>query len=367
MSRFDIDMIPHGLRIQLAKLYPDYEIVAAWDLAPDSGATRSATQKAAGYGRPVRMALRGAHGETLELVWRVATANAFGHDRRADRAGNLLLAYDDFARIPQHVQALDVGAITDGGALISLREGRELYLLTTYARGTIYAEDLRSVARAGKASPLDVGRAAALARYLGKLHQPMQDPTRYRRAIRDLIGHGEGIYGIVDAYRDDVPGAAPPRLAELERACAQWRWDLRNKEARLCRTHGDFHPFNVVFDDGTHFQMLDASRGTCGDPADDVTAMAINYLLFGLEDRASWRSGLGTLWHTFWREYLAERPDPELLACAPPYWTWRTLVVCNPVFYPELSEPGRRALLGLAERALSARRLDPAWADELFA
>ncbi len=366
VSRFDVDLLPPGLQRQLARLYPDYEIVAAWDLAPDTGASRSASDKAAGYGRPFRLALRGSHGETLELVWRVATANVFGHDRRADRAGNIVLAYDDFARVPQHVAALDLGAITNSGELISLRDGKELYLLTTYARGTLYAEDLRAVARSGVARPLDLARVRALARYLAQLHQPMSDPVRYRRAVRDLIGHGEGIYGIVDAYGEDVPGAAPPRLAELERACAQWRWTLRGKHARLCRTHGDFHPFNVVFDDGTHFQLLDASRGTCGDPADDVTAMAINFLLFGIDSRATWKTGLGALWSAFWTEYQTARPDPELLACAPPFWTWRTLVVCNPVFYPELSGDGRSALLAMAERALSARRLDPSWADELF-
>ena len=366
MSRYDTDMLPPGLRHQLAQLYPDYEIVAAWELAPDSGASRQATQKAAGYGRPVHIALRGGHGETLELVWRVATANVFGHDRRADRAGNMLLAYDDFSRIPDHVQALDVGAINSDGSLSSLRGSGELYLITSYARGAIYADDLREVARTGKATAKDLGRVQVLAHYLAKLHTPLADPPRYRRAIRDLIGHGEGIYGIVDAYGEEVPSAAPPRLAELERACAQWRWDLRGKASRLCRTHGDFHPFNVVFDDGTHFTTLDASRGTCGDPADDLTAMAVNFLLFGMESRASWRTGLGMLWHAFWNEYFAARPDPELLACAPPYWTWRTLVVCNPVFYPELSAQGRDRLLGLAERALSARRLDLAWADELF-
>lgn len=366
MDRFDVDQLPRGLHVQLARLFPDYEVVAAWELLPDSGATRGASQKAAGYGRPVRLALRGPHGETRDLVWRVATANVFGHDRRSDRAANTLLAYDDFALIPEHVEALDVGAIEEGGELRSLRHASELYLLTTFARGTLYAEDLRAVARTGTARPLDLGRVRALASYLGKLHTPLHDPARYRRAVRDLIGHGEGIYGVVDAYPEHVPSASPPRLAELERACASWRWNLRGHEHRLCRTHGDFHPFNVVFDDGTHFKLLDASRGACGDPADDVTAMAVNFLLFAIDTPGSWPSGLGQLWHAFWSEYLAARPGAELLEHAPPYWTWRTLVVCNPVFYPELSAQGRHALLGLAERALSARRLDPKWADELF-
>jgi adenylylsulfate kinase-like enzyme len=53
--------------------------------------------------------------------------------------------------------------------------------------------------------------------------------------------------------------------------------------ARLARMHGDFHPFNIVFD-GAQPTMLDASRGVCGDPADDLTALAVNFLLFALSE-----------------------------------------------------------------------------------
>jgi hypothetical protein len=354
------------LREHLARLYPDHEVAEVEPLAPDSGATRDSTTKAAGYGRPVRIVLtRG--GEVRELVWRVATANEFGHDRRSDRAANLLLAYDDFARVPGHVAPLDVGMIGADGELISIRDGVEPYLLTAFARGTIYAEDLRRVAREGACAELDVARAGALARYLAQLHTPIDDPVGYRRAIRDLVGHGEGIFGIVDGYPPDAPGAPAERLAAIERKCVEWRWRLRGHEGRLVRTHGDFHPFNVVFGDGASFTLLDASRGTQGDPADDVTAMAINYVLFAVDAPGAWRRGLGPLWHELWRTYARERRDGSLLACAPPFFAWRALVVCNPRFYPELSEGGRAALLGLAEGALDAGHLDPAWADELFA
>jgi hypothetical protein len=118
---------------------------------------------------------------------------------------------------------------------------------------------------------LDLGRATALARFLAELHIPIAEPLRYRRAIRDLVGSGEGIYGIVDGYPPDVRGVDAERLQGIEHCCATWRWRLRGREPRLARTHGDFHPFNVVFGEGLHFTLLDASRGGCGDPADDVT------------------------------------------------------------------------------------------------
>src|SRR5690606_15297866 len=125
------------------------------------------------------------------------------------------------------------------------------------------------------------------------------------------------------------------RLRQIERRCTRWRWLLRDHERRLARTHGDFHPFNVVFETGTRFLLLDASRGTAGDPADDLTAMAVNFVLFALEQPASWRRGFRRLWHQFWNTYLVDRSDPDLLAVAPPFFAWRALVVCNPRFYPK--------------------------------
>ncbi|MDB4957941.1 MAG: hypothetical protein JWO36_5510 [Myxococcales bacterium] len=357
-------LVSDGMREQFARLYPDRRIIEVEPLAPDTGAT-SSTAKVAGYGFPLRVVLGDDRGETIEVVWRTASPNRFGHERRADRAANAILAYSDFARIPDHIKALDIGAIGPTGELVSLRDTGEYYLITSYARGTIYADDLRRIATNG-AEPADLARVDALAGYLGRLHTPINDPIAYRRAVRDLIGHGEGIYGIVDGYPTSTPGADPDRLRALEARCAEWRWHLRGRETRLTRTHGDFHPFNVVFGTGTALTLLDASRGTCGDPADDVTAMIVNYLLFALDVEGAWARGLRELWDQFWICYLRARPDPHLFEVAPPWFAWRALVVCNPRFYPKLTERARDALLGFTERMLELGRMDPWLADELF-
>ncbi|MEO8704314.1 MAG: phosphotransferase [Kofleriaceae bacterium] len=341
-------------------MFPEHQIVELESMPPDSGATKGVATKAAGYGQPVRVTLEHA-GDRRVVVWRIASANEFGHDRRSDRAANQLLAYDDFSTIPDHIRPLDVGVMHRDGSMASIGEG-EVFLLTTYAPGTIYADDLRRIAQDGAATEVDLARTERLARYLATLHVPIDDPPRYRRAIRDLVGHGEGIFGMVDGYADDVPGAPRERLYELEQSCASWRRRLHGATHRLARTHGDFHPFNVVFE-GDHLALLDASRGCAGDPADDVTAMAINYVLFALDTPHGWR-GLGPLWQRFWDVY---RPSSGLLDAAPPFFAWRALVVCNPRFYPDLGGRGRDALLGLAERALAAGTLDPRWAAELFA
>lgn len=353
------------LREHLERLFPTEQVVSIESLGPDADTRTSSTTKAAGYGAPMHVTLASTDGARRELVWRLATANEFGHDRRADRAGDTLLAYDDFNRIPGHVRALDVGAIRSDGELVSLRDCGEAYLLADYARGTLYADDLRRIARSG-ATAADVARVDVIASYLAALHAPIDTDTAssYTRSIRDLVGHGEGIFGIVDGFPAGVAGAPLERIRGIERRCVEWRWRLRDHSGRLCRIHGDFHPFNVVFD-GARLAVLDASRGTCGDPADDVTAMAVNYILFALDEHNGWH-GLGPLWHRLWATYLRARPDPSLTRVAPPFFAWRALVVSNPHFYPNLGPMARGALLGLVEAALDATHLDPAWADDLF-
>lgn len=353
------------LRDALEKLLPGARLVACEPLGSE-GAARVA-RKGAGYGQPLKLRLEDRSGAVHVLVLRTASANEFGHDRRSDRAAEMLLAFDTFDEIPGHVRALDVGAITPSG-LRSLRDAGELYLITTFAEGRIYAEDLRRIARDGAAGREDLERCEALARWLVGLHAlRVTGAVAWRRAVRDLIGHGEGIFGVVDAYPPDVPGAPAEQLRRVEHACLDWRWRLRPRAERLRRTHGDFHPFNIVFGEGAAFTPLDASRGGAGDPADDVTCLSINYLFFALQSRGSWERGFRPLWRRFWEVYLAGAGDEGLCGAAAPFLAWRALVLGCPRFYPDLAPEARAALLGLAERALAAPSFAPAMAEELFA
>jgi len=354
---------PEELATLADRLYPGAVVVRADRLVPDaSGAAGSDEEKALGYGEPVKVVVRERNGRTHALVFRTQAANEYGHDRRADRVEGAILSYDVFPEIPGHARALDVGLVGGDGRLVSLRDTGEPYLVTDWAEGTLYAEDLRRIAREGVVHPLDVARCEALASWLAEVHaRKVDDAVAWRRAVRDLLGHGEGIFGIVDGYPPDAPAAPPERLRAIEERCLAWRWRLRGRTGRLARTHGDFHPFNVVFAPGegvTRFTPLDASRGGRGDPADDLTAMSVNYVFFAAEHRAAWARGLGTLWRAFWERWLAATGDREALLVAPPFLAWRALVVSSPRFYPHLSAPARDLLLRLAEHALDAGRLD---------
>src|SRR5690606_17668872 len=145
--------------------------------------------------------------------------------------------------------------------------------------------------------------------------------------------------GLCDSYPDGHPVATSQRLERIEKACVEWRWRLRGHGERACRTHGDFHPFNILFRADVDFTALDCSRGAVGEPADDVTCLSINYLFFALASgRAQFDGPLRTLWDTFWARYLEVTGDHEILQMVAPFFAWRGLVVASPVWYPNVEE-----------------------------
>ncbi|MCC6553650.1 MAG: phosphotransferase [Polyangiaceae bacterium] len=360
---------------------PAAALLSARPLAGDRG---DAELKHVGYGEPLLIRYRTAEGER-EAVFRTMMPNWFGHDRRADRAALAILAADTYGRMPRHVQVLDVGALGGPEGAVSLGGAGELYLITTYAAGSLYAQDLAAIEARSSATLLDAARQHALCQYLVELHTPFDSwgsgspggalrprpplpepaPELYTRAIRDLLGSGEGIFGIVDSY---PPGGPVPRerLDALERRCLAFRHRLRGRERRLRRTHGDYHPYNVLFREGVDFTVLDASRGAAGDPADDVVAMSINYFFRGVLTPSCWARGMKPLWDAFWQTYLSATGDEELLSVAAPFIAWRALVLASPVWYPTVSPAARDAILAFAESALDSTSFDPASASRFI-
>ena len=76
------------------------------------------------------------------------------------------------------------------------------------------------------------------------------EPTLYERRIRELVGHGECLMGILDSYPHPYP-LLPPHVCEaLEHDAVSWRWRLRGRSPPAGACHGDFHPWNLLFRDG---------------------------------------------------------------------------------------------------------------------
>lgn len=314
--------------------------------------------KGFGYGVPFEVECR-VDGYVRNLVMaRTRVAQGFGHDYPADRAWQALYGHRAYNSFPAHVRSVDVGFIRKSGALVSAGDATEFFQLVEKAEGRLYWLDLERLLTA-PLRPLDVIRARELGCFLARAHAVKRDePTLYERRIRELVGHGECVMGILDSYPHPYALLPPDVCEALEHGPVSWRWRLRGRAHRLACVHGDFHPWNLLFREGTDFSALDRSRGEWGEPADDVSALGINYLFFGLRKAAlDMRRGIAepflTLFGAFLGEYLNVSKDEELLEVMPPFLAFRALVIGHPRWYPALAPPTREALLGFA-RALMA-------------
>jgi hypothetical protein len=317
--------------------------------------------KGYGYGVPLRVDYELA-GEPRRAVLETVRPGPFGHEHMADRAQALLWAHGAFNSLPRHVPSLDVGAVRAGGALESLGTAEELFMLAQFVDGREYADDLLRLRSGAAAVPQDVARADALCDYLVEIHRvPGPDAGLYVRRLRELVGHGECIFGVADSY---PAGALVDSVREIERRALAWRWKLKAKTHRLRQVHGDFHPWNILFREGTDFTVLDRSRGEWGEAADDVCCLALNYLFFSLQRSGRLAGDFESLFRGFWGRYLERSGDLEILEVAAPFFAFRALVMANPLWYPALETDVRRKVLAFALNVLDAPRFDPARANE---
>ena len=162
-------------------------------------------------------------------------------------------------------------------------------------------------------------------------------------------------------------------MAGLIKHAVDWIFRLKPKFARLAQIHGDFHPGNIWFQETkcrrhgakgkmppVDFVLLDRSRGPWGEPADDVTALAINYIFFSVKNHGDVRGAYLEGLKRFFSDYIIAANDGEITAVVAPFFAFRAAVVANPVFYPELGADARRRMFRFAENVLSAERFEVA-------
>jgi hypothetical protein len=99
--------------------------------------------------------------------------------------------------------------------------------------------------------------------------------------------------------------------------------------------------------------LLDRSRGIYGEPADDVTCLSINYLFYGLRvNEDAFEGPFKELFDLFLERYMIKTKDEEMWELMAPFFAFRTTVVCNPLFYPDVTDRTRRRLFNFALNAM---------------
>lgn len=296
-------------------------------------------------------------GEKKKIIMKTLFPRDFGHDYFCDRAQVLLLANRAYNLLPKHVRSIDVVGV--GKDMVSVGECDEFFIVMEEARGENYFRDLDRIREQKTLTKTDREKCVLLADYLAQIHKEKhKDPVLYKRRIRDTVGHGECIMGILDTY-PEVKFTNNEEMTEYARLAVEWWGKLKNKGHRLCVVHGDYHPGNIWWD-GPDFILLDRSRGIWGEPADDVTCLSINYLFYGLRvNEDAFEGPFKELFDLFLKRYFEKTKDKGMWEVMPLFYAFRTTVVCNPLFYPDVTDKTRWRLFSFALNVMEDNSFRP--------
>ena len=315
--------------------------------------------KGFGYGKPYLIGFE-AEGKQHEVVLStMRVQKGFGHDHFSDRAQILIWQHSVFNKLPKHVRSLDVGYFTHEGELFSAGKAEEYFISMEKIEGKEYFLDLERIKKEGRLMQLDKERAIAMSSYLAEIHANKHDDRElYLRKIRDTVGHGECIMGLTDSYPDNLGFISWDELCDIEKKCVDWRYRIKGKTHRLCMTHGDFHPWNIMFREGADFSVLDRSRGEWGEAADDVSSLTMNYVFYSLQKYGELAGPFKELHELFFNNYLEKTGDYELLRVIQLFYVFRSVVVASPIWYPNLELSVRKKIFNFINNVLDSEEFD---------
>ena len=321
--------------------------------------------KGFGYGKPFEIECRVAGRPRQLVVSRTRPAQGFSHDYPADRAWQALYGHAAYNDFPRHVRSLDVGFLRPSGELVSAADAIDFFQLVEKAEGHLYWLDLDRLLE-GRLDPLDTQRTQALARFLADAHATKRDePTLYARRIRELVGHGECVMGILDSYPTPLPCCRRRRARHWRSAMVRWRWRLRDRAppsvAHAWRFSSLEHP--VPRGDGLQRSRPQPRRvGRAGRRRGRAGHQLP--LLRHAQGRPARGAGVAEpfrgLFHDFLNTYIETSRDYELLETLPPFLAFRALVLAHPRWYPDLPGSVRSDLAHLAGSLTQLTRFDPA-------
>lgn len=305
---------------------------------------------------------------TRSYVVKTLLSEGLGHDYPSDRAAVFLLDLDEYKNLPRHVKAIDVLSEMEDGSIKSIGGGREYYLLMERGTGRHYFNDLTEFSKKDSLDEMDRKKIEAMTSYLAEIHSVKKDSkTLYWRKLRDTVGHGECLMGVFDLYPDGT--LSYDEMAEIIKKSVDWIARLKPKYRRLSQIHGDFHPGNIWFSPPSpplgkggsgrvDFVLLDRSRGPWGEPADDITALTINYIFFSIRHYASVRGPYIEGLNLFFETYVTLTGDKELYSGVAPFYAFRGAVVASPVFYPDLTPEQRKLIFRFVNNVLDDERFN---------
>ena len=323
-----------------------------------------------GYGHPVKVEFT-VGGERRAAVLETTSPGPFGHEHMADRARMMLWDHGAYNALPKHVRSLDVGAFDREGNLLSVGERRGVLPPGRTRRRNRVHPGHRPFAGWGSRCATWTSRGRTPCAITSSRSTPSGGRTRDSTSAgsANCWGTASASWGCATAIPSPT-GSSPPRCWRRSNGVAStWRWRLKERTDRLRQVHGDYHPFNILFREGTDFTVLDRSRGEWGEPADDVTALTGNYLFASLQATGRLEGPFETLFRRFWDRYIERTGDAEILETAAPFFAFRCLVMASPVWYPSLDESVRRKLFSFVLSILDAPSFAPdrvnGWLDAI--
>lgn len=308
--------------------------------------------------------------KTGRVVMRIVRGDTgWGHDYLGDRCAVLLLQHRLIRLAPRGTctNSYDVAALMQDGSIRSIGDSVEfLHFMEEVkeSENPSYSQDLFRISETVTISDNDKIRAKEIADYLSGLHST-KNPSSilYKRHIRDLIGHGEMLMGVIDTYPDpeNLEFTSIEELERIEIEAVRWRNKIKYLFHRCSRIHGDIHPFgNVRFTNENSMLALDLSREEFGEPADDVTSMSINYIFFSIWKHGRLIPAFRELFEVFLNRYLEKTGDTEILKVMAPFYAFRGMVVAHPQYYPDLEIRSRRKIFNFVINVLGEEMFDPA-------